>query len=94
MKFINLSIKKALKSVKSVNNNKTKEIINLIKKNRSISHKDLLSRQYLNWDSSVCFAGYRKSILGTGRIEEVKFETKRKNSKSQKFPWKVKYRFK
>ena len=93
MKVVSFSIKKALKGVKQINNNKTKEIINLIKKYKSISHKDLLSRQYLNWDSSISFSGYRKAILGTGKIEEVKFETKRKNSKSQKFPWKVKYRF-
>ena len=94
MKVVSLSIKKALKGVRHINNNKTKEIINLIKNHKSISHKDLLSRQYLNWDSGISFSGYRKAILGTGMIEDVKFETKRKNSKSQKFPWKAKYRFK
>ena len=94
MKVMDLSFKKALKSVKSINNSKTKEIIKLIKKHKSISHKDLLSPQYLSWDSNINFLGYRKAILGTGKIEEVNFETKRKNSKSQKFPWKAKYRFK
>ena len=91
---MDLSFKKALKSVKSINNSKTKEIIKLIKKHKSISHKDLLSSQYLSWDSNINFLGYRKAILGTGKIEEVNFETKRKNSKIQKFPWKAKYRFK
>ncbi len=94
MKAINYSIKKALRGIKSINNQKTKEIINLIKKHKSISHKELLSSKYLNWDSSISFSGYRKAILGTGKIEEVNLEIKRKNSKSRVFPWKVKYKFK
>ena len=94
MKVVSLSIKKALKGVKSINNQKTKEIINLVKKHRSISHKDLLSPKYLDWDPNISFSGYRKAILGTGKVEEVSFETQRKNSKIQKYPWKVKYRFK
>ena len=85
MKVISLSIKKAMKGVKQINNNKTKEIINLIKKYKSISHKDLLSRQYLNWDSGISFSGYRKAILGTNKIEEMKFETKGKIPKLKSF---------
>ena len=94
MKAFNSSIKKALKGVKPVNNNKTREIINLIKKHRSISHKDLLSPRYLDWNSDISFSGYRKAILETGKIVEVKFETKRKYPTTQKYPWKAKYRFK
>ena len=93
IKVINRLIDKVLAGVKSIHNKKTKEIINLIKKHKSIPHKDLLSPKNLNWDSNISFSGYRKAILGTGKVEEVPFQIKRKNFKNQKLPWKVKYRF-
>ena len=86
-------INKILKGVKSVNNKKTKEIINLIRKNKAISHKDLLSSRYLNWNANVDFLGYRKAILSSGKIKEIELSTIKKGLKKQKYPWKVKYKF-
>mgnify|MGYP003324284679 FL=1 len=79
--------------MKSVHNKRTKEIINLIQKHKVISHKDLLSPRYLNWDVKVDFLGYRKAILSSGKIKEIKFSTIRKSLKKQKYPWKVEYKF-
>tara|TARA_A100000164_G_scaffold35457_2_gene27215 strand:+ start:464 stop:1870 length:1407 start_codon:yes stop_codon:yes gene_type:complete len=93
VKVINRSFNKAIGKTKSIHNKKTKEIINLIKKHKAISHKDLLSPRYLDWDINVDFSGYRKAILSTGKIKEVEFSTKRMDSKKQRYPWKVKYKF-
>ena len=90
---IDRMIKKTLKGVKSVNNKRTKEIFSLIQKHKIISHKDLLSPRYLNWNTNADFSGYRKAILSSGKIKEIKFSTIRKNSKKQKYPWKVEYKF-
>ena len=93
VKVINRLINKAINGVKSVHNAKTREIIKLIQKHKVISHKDLLSPRYLNWDMNVNFSGYRKAILSTGKIKEIEFSIKRRNSKNQGYPWKVKYKF-
>ena len=86
-------IKKTLKGVKSVHNKRTKEIFSLIQKHKIISHKDLLSPRYLNWDNNENFLVYRKAILSSGKIKEIKFSTIRKSSKKQRYPWKVEYKF-
>ena len=93
VKVIDRLINKTLKGVKSVHNKRTKEIINLIQKHKVISHKDLLSPRYLNWNTNVDFLGYRKAILSSGKIKEIKFSTIRKSSKKQRYPWKVEYKF-
>ena len=93
VKVINRLINKATRSVKSVHNKRTKEIINLIKKHKAISNRDLLSPRYLDWDINIDFSGYRKAILNTGKIKEVECSTKRRNSKNIGYPWKVKYKF-
>ena len=93
VKVINRLINKAINGVKSVHNAKTREIIKLIQKHKVISHKDLLSPRYLNWDMNVNFSGYRKAILSTGKIKEIEFSIKKSNSKNQGYPWKVKYKF-
>ena len=93
VKVINRLINKTINGVKSVHNAKTREIIKLIQKHKVISHKDLLSPRYLNWDMNVNFSGYRKAILSTGKIKEIEFSIKRRNSKNQGYPWKVKYKF-
>ena len=93
VKIINRLINKTINGVKSVHNAKTREIIKLIQKHKVISHKDLLSPRYLNWDMNVNFSGYRKAILSTGKIKEIEFSIKKSNSKNQGYPWKVKYKF-
>ena len=93
VKVINRLINKTIKDVKSVYNGRTKEIINLIQRHKAISHKDLLSPRFLNWNINVNFLGYRKAILKTGKIKEIEFSTIKKNSKKQRYPWKVKYKF-
>ena len=93
VKVIDRLINKTLKGVKSVHNKRTKEIINLIQKHKVISHKNLLSPRYLDWNNNVDFLGYRKAILGSGKVKEIKFSTIRKSSKKQRYPWKVEYKF-
>ena len=93
VKVINRLIKKTMKGVKPVYNARTKEIINLIQKHKAISHKDLLGPRFLNWNIDVNFLGYRKAILKTGKIKEIEFSIIKKNSKKQRYPWKVKYKF-
>lgn len=93
VKVINRLINKAINGVKSVHNAKTREIIKLIQKHKVISHKDLLSPRYLNWDMNVNFSGYRKAILSTGKIREIESSIIRKSSKKRIYPWKVKYKF-
>ena len=63
-------INKTLKGVKSVHNKRTKEIINLIQKHKVISHKNLLSPRYLNWNTNVDFLGYRKAILSSAKLKK------------------------
>ena len=70
-----------------------KEIFNLIQKHKVISHKDLLSPKHLNWNTNEDFLGYRKAILSSGKIKEIKFSTIRTSSKKQRYPWKVEYKF-
>ena len=93
VKVIDRLINKTLKSVRSVNNKRTKEIINLIRKHKVLSHKDLLSSRYLDWNVNVDFLGYRKAILSSGKIKEIKFPENGKSSKKQRYAWKVKYKF-
>jgi len=52
-----------------------------------------LSPRYLNWNTNMDFLGYRKAILSSGKIKEIKFSTIRKSSKKQRYPWKVEYKF-
>ena len=93
VKVINRLINKAIRNTKSVDNKRAKVIIDLIKKHKIISHKDLLSSRYLNWGINMDFLGYRKAILSTGKVKEVEYSKKRKNSKNKEYPWKVKYKF-
>ena len=93
VKIINRLINKTINGVKSVHNARTREIIKLIQKHKVISHKDLLSSRYLDWDMNVNFSGYRKAILSTGKIKEIESSIIKRSSKKQIYPWKVKYKF-
>ena len=93
VKIINRLIIKTINGVKSVHNARTREIIKLIQTHKVISHKDLLSSKYLDWNMNVNFSGYRKAILSTGKIREIESSIIRKSSKKQIYPWKVKYKF-
>ena len=55
---------------------------------KKISHRELLGPKYLNWDSETKFDGYRKAILNTKGITEIK-----KISKSKKYSWKSYYKY-
>jgi len=93
VKIINRLINKTINGVKSVHNARTREIIKLIQTHKVISHKDLLSSKYLDWNMNVNFSGYRKAILSTGKIREIESSIIRKSSKKRIYPWKVKYKF-
>ena len=93
VKIINRLINKTINGVKSVHNARTREIIKLIQKHKVVSHKDLLSSRYLDWDMNVNFSGYRKAILSTGKIKEIESSIIKRSSKKQIYPWKVKYKF-
>ena len=86
-------INKTINGVKSVHNARTREIIKLIQTHKVISHKDLLSSKYLDWNMNVNFSGYRKAMLSTGKIKEIESSIIKRSSKKQIFPWKVKYKF-
>ncbi len=85
---INKRINSLLKSVRPVRSKKTNEIIQIIKQKKRISHRELLGSKYLNWDPETKFDGYRKAILNTKGINEV-----RKVSKGKKYSWKSYYEY-
>ena len=60
----------------------------IIKQKKKISHRELLGPKYLNWDSETKFDGYRKAILNTKGINEV-----RKVSKGKRYSWKSYYEY-
>ena len=77
---------------KNKNSNRTKitnKIVALIKSHKKISLKELLGKKYLNWDNSIKFDSYRKTILNTKGITENVI-----NSKSKKYEWKSVYKYK
>lgn len=76
------------KRKKPIRSKKTNQIIQIIKKQKKISHKELLGPRYLNWDSKIKFDGYRKSILNAKGISE--FE---KTSTNKKFAWRSYYQY-
>ena len=85
---INKRINLLLKSIRPIRSKKTNEIIKIIKQKKRISHRELLGPKYLNWDSETKFDGYRKAILNTKGINEV-----RKVSKGKKYSWKSYYEY-
>ena len=79
-----------LQKNKSSNRTKiTNRIVTLIKSHKRISLKELLGKKYLNWDYSMKFDAYRKTILNTKCITEDKI-----NLKSKKYEWKSVYTYK
>ena len=64
------------------------EYLKIIKQKKRISHRELLGSKYLNWDPETKFDGYRKAILNTKGINEV-----RKVSKGKKYSWKSYYEY-
>ena len=79
-----------LQKNKSSNRTKiTNKIVTLIKSHKKISLKELLGKKYLNWNYSMKFDAYRKTILNTKGITEVGI-----NSKSKKYEWKSVYTYK
>ena len=85
---INRRINLLLKSIRPIRSKKTNEIIKIIKQKKRISHRELLGPKYLNWDLETKFDGYRKAILNTKGINEV-----RKISKGKKYSWKSYYQY-
>ena len=85
---ISRRINSLLKSIRPVRSKKTNEIIQIIKQKKRISHRELLGSKYLNWDPETKFDGYRKAILNTKRITEL-----RKVSKGKKYSWKSYYQY-
>ena len=85
---INKRINSLLKSIRPVRSKKTNEIIQIIKQKKRISHRELLGSKYLNWDPETKFDAYRKAILNTKGITEL-----RKVSKGKKYSWKSYYQY-
>ena len=78
---------------KSIRSKKTNQIINLIKNNKQISHKELLGSKYLNWNSKTKFDGYRKALLRSRNIEEIAFNSNKRLSGNRKYEWRSIYKY-
>ena len=77
----------------SIRSKKTNQIINLIKNNKQISHKELLSSKYLNWNSKTKFDDYRKALLRSRNIEEIAFNSNKRLSGNRKYEWRSIYKY-
>ena len=90
---INNTINQIQKKRLTVRSRKTNYIISLIKKHKSLSHRELLGPKILNWKIENKFDGYRKAILNTKKIDEVRFQKIKGRTSKRKYEWKSIYRY-
>ncbi len=90
---INNTINQIQKKRLAVRSRKTNHIISLIKKHKSLSHRELLGPKILNWKIENKFDGYRKAILNTKKIDEVRFQKIKGRTSKRRYEWKSIYRY-
>ena len=90
---INNTINQIQKKRPTIRSKKTKQIINLIKKHKNLSHRELLGPKILNWKMETKFDGYRKAILSTKKVDEVRFQKIKGHPSKEKYEWRSIYRY-
>ena len=72
-RFFSEKINELYSSHRSMNNDITRDMIRLIKMERRITHRELMKKlaRRWDWDATIKFSGYRKTILADKSIHEA-----------------------
>ena len=81
-------------SVKTMNTLKMDEMVDLVKKHKIISHKDLLNNMCKSgWGKNIKILSYRKTLLSTKGISEVLLKKETGSRGGKRYEWKSIYQF-
>ena len=93
IKSVSRKIDATINKVRIKNTPKSKELIKIIKKEKTIEQSKLFSTNYGNVGGQLKFDGYRKKILSDKKITEVSLSDKTGIRGGKRYEWKSIYRY-